>query len=570
MKIEVGTQLGAYEVEALIGEGGMAVVARARGEDGPVALKVLTSAIRAEQPGAIDRLRREADVLQELAAVPGVVGFVEQFRLPDDGPDVLVLEYIDGVSLQSFVGKHLAIRQIVEWMGHACHALYDMHQAGFVHRDLKPDNLMLVDDPERPLRLIDFNSAGAAQAVKGRLTRAQGTFPYTPAFLAPECFDGVPADASADVYALGISFAELLLGHHPLVPSGKQEPTRNRDWQNLHEEVAFPDLTQERDDVPAALAAVFRDATAKDREQRIPDAVVLWERLKSVWSELEAAGAVAAEPVAAERASGATRSASSQGSPASAGWLVPAIGGLGVLLLLGGGGFLAQQWYELSRAQADLEAKEQRIRAEQQAREEEERQRAEKERLAREEEEAARRAEEERLAEQERRQQAERDAEEARQEEAARRAEEARQAELAQKRAEEQRQAAREQARPVPSGPPVLFKGNRYVFVQPLQFYLNKGTLKPESDPILAELARLVNENGHRISIGVHSDSMGNATYNLKLTQQRADEVKRRLAALGVPSGNLAAVGYGAERPIAVNNTAAGRAKNRRVEILIR
>lgn len=390
--IPPGTRYGGYQVDAQIGEGGMAVVAR--GHDvrtgKVVALKVLTPQRRADMPGLRDRLYREADVLSALGHIPYVVGFVETFEAsrPDGSPgaDVLVLEFIDGKSLLTLLGgPPLPVMQVMEWMGHACHALYEMHEAGFVHRDLKPDNLMLVEDAAVPLRLIDFNSAGAARATQGRLTQVQGTFPYTPAYLAPECFDGIPADESADVYALGMTFAELLLGRHPLLDTQEDLQT-NSAWQQAHEDRPFPDLTAERPEIPRALQQILADACAKDRRERIGDAVELWERLKTVWDALQAPQT----PIPAKK----TQSRPVVDPPAPRRSRLPMlVAGVGLLALLGAGAAGGMWWMEQRRLayEAEVErlakeqeerkarlAEEQRQRLEEQRKEQE---RLEKERL---------------------------------------------------------------------------------------------------------------------------------------------------------------------------------------------
>lgn len=303
MNLPSGTRLGRYVVRARIGEGGLADVYRAfdAGSGREVALKVLGFERRAENPGLLDRMLREASILQALSHVPAVVRFVEMFEDPATRSNVLALEFVDGRTLGTLLGDPtLDVRQVIEWMGHACHALNDIHAAGWVHRDIKPENLILVDDPQQPLRLIDFNSSGSTAVASGKLTRAQGVFPHTPAYLAPECFDGVTPDTSADVYALAMTFAELLIGRHPLLPSGTNDLDTTTAWQQAHDDVPFPNLSAIRGDIPPALNRVLTRATAKARKDRIPDAVELWTELKAVWDGLDSGSddSVLPEPTA--------------------------------------------------------------------------------------------------------------------------------------------------------------------------------------------------------------------------------------------------------------------------------
>ena len=247
---------GDYLVNGALGEGGLATVVRATDvRDGTqVALKILSRDRRADVPGLRDRLLREADVLKALSHIRAVVRLIEVFRDAGTDADVLVLEYVRGETLgRRFADRSPGVRTVLEWMGHVCHAMHDIHAAGYVHRDIKPDNLLLTDASSVPLKIIDFNSAGRASGASGNLTRVQGAFPHTPAYLAPECFDGVPPDESADVYALGMTFAELLLGCHPLLPH-EDDATTQSAWQRAHEDVPFPDLPG----VPPALQGVLQ------------------------------------------------------------------------------------------------------------------------------------------------------------------------------------------------------------------------------------------------------------------------------------------------------------------------
>lgn len=285
MALAEGTRLGRYTVRGVLGAGGLADVYDGwdTETDLPVALKVLDPVRRADTPGLLDRLHREAAALEALAHVPSVVRGLGVFHDEGTRCDVLVMERIDGETLAARAARQPpGARDALEWLGHACHALHGIHAAGWVHRDLKPDNLLLVDDPTTPLRVIDFNSAAPA-AGAGQLTRAQGTFPNTPAYLAPECFAGAPPDTSADVYALALTFAEVLLGHHPLLPPGAPEPATVEAWGQVHRIVPFPDLTAVRQDVSPALQAALARASRGAPQNRTRDAIALWTDLKAAW-----------------------------------------------------------------------------------------------------------------------------------------------------------------------------------------------------------------------------------------------------------------------------------------------
>ena len=102
-----------------------------------------------------------------------------------------------------------------------------------------------------------------------------------------------------------------------------------------------------------------------------------------------------------------------------------------------------------------------------------------------------------------------------------------------------------------------------------IKFDVNKATLKPESITILKKLQQFLMDNpGVNFEIGGHTDADGDDAYNMALSQQRADAVRNQLINMGIPAGRLTAKGYGETKPIAPNNSAEGKANNRRVEFV--
>ena len=112
---------------------------------------------------------------------------------------------------------------------------------------------------------------------------------------------------------------------------------------------------------------------------------------------------------------------------------------------------------------------------------------------------------------------------------------------------------------------------SRIVILEKVQFETNKATIKPESFELLDEVADIINRNpgAGRVEVQDHTDDRGSDSYNLELSQRRAESVRRYLADHGVDKDRLIAVGFGETKPIADNGTAAGRAENRRVEFLL-
>jgi eukaryotic-like serine/threonine-protein kinase len=203
MPLSAGDKLGPYEILAPIGEGGMGEVYKARDTrlDRIVAIKVAKDQFT-------DRFEREARLVAALNH-PHIC------QLYDVGTNYVVFEYIDGAPLQGPMPPAEALRialQIVE-------ALEEAHKHGIIHRDLKPGNILLTT---RGVKVLDFGLA--KQSREGQraddethtsdLTRAGGIL-GTPAYMAPEQWQGKPADARSDIYAFGCVLYELLTGERP-------------------------------------------------------------------------------------------------------------------------------------------------------------------------------------------------------------------------------------------------------------------------------------------------------------------------------------------------------------------
>jgi eukaryotic-like serine/threonine-protein kinase len=200
-------QAGRYRVERPLGHGGMATVYLARDEElhRPVAIKLLAENL-AGDAALRQRFLREAKLAARLSH-PNVVNVYDAGET-DAGMPYIVMEYVPGTTLAE-LGR-VAPERAVGLAVQACRGLAHAHAAGLVHRDVKPQNLLLRDDGT--VKVADFGIARAAETTA--LTQV-GTVLGTAAYLSPEQALGEEVTAAADVYSLGAVLYELLTGRPP-------------------------------------------------------------------------------------------------------------------------------------------------------------------------------------------------------------------------------------------------------------------------------------------------------------------------------------------------------------------
>ncbi|MFE1101737.1 Stk1 family PASTA domain-containing Ser/Thr kinase [Nocardiopsis alba] len=201
-----------YFVESRIAGGGMATVYVAHDLrlDRRLALKVMHPSL-AQDPSFVQRFINEAHSVAKLSH-PNVVQVFDQGE--DQGHVFLAMEYVPGRTLRDLLKERgrLAPRQALNFMAPVLAALGAAHQAGMVHRDVKPENVLITEDGR--VKVADFGLARAVEQSNQGLTRT-GTLMGTAAYLAPEQIEKGTADARSDVYAAGIMFYELLTGGQP-------------------------------------------------------------------------------------------------------------------------------------------------------------------------------------------------------------------------------------------------------------------------------------------------------------------------------------------------------------------
>jgi tRNA A-37 threonylcarbamoyl transferase component Bud32 len=256
---------GRYQLEAAIGEGGMATVyaARHRLVDRPCAVKIMNAAL-AKNEVIRERFRREAKAAQKLAH-PNIIEIFDQGEL-EDGSLFLVMELLDGETLADvlFRGK-LPVERALPIAIQIARALARAHDLEVIHRDLKPENVFLAefDDGSDFVKLLDFGIARSMQDV--RLTGAGEVF-GTPQYMAPERITSIDAGPSADLYALGVMLFEMLAGQLPFdAPDIAQ-------FFIKHLKEPPPSLKSREPAVPFELDRLVTDLMAKEPKDRPVDA----------------------------------------------------------------------------------------------------------------------------------------------------------------------------------------------------------------------------------------------------------------------------------------------------------
>ncbi len=257
----ISTTLGNYEIVSRIGKGGMATVYRARqvNMQRDVAIKII-SADLAEDPQFMARFEREAQVIANLQhpRILPVHDFGHEGEIA-----YLVMRLIEGESLYTRLRRgSLPLRQASKYVDQVSEALDYAHSQGVIHRDLKPNNV-LIDEWDN-LYLMDFGLAKIVAASQS-LTQT-GAVLGTPAYMAPEQWRGEPVDARTDVYALGVILYEMVVGHTPF------ESDTPFTLMYKHCNDAPPSPRDTSPELPEAVEGVILKALAKQPEQRFQSA----------------------------------------------------------------------------------------------------------------------------------------------------------------------------------------------------------------------------------------------------------------------------------------------------------
>ena len=247
--LQQGTRIGAYKVLRQLGAGGMGVVYMAVRADGVfqriAALKIIRAGYNSEQ--MIARFRRERQILAGLDH-PNIARILDGGTTPDGLP-YFVMDYVDGVPLNTFCSDHRAgLNQRLNLFRQACRAVQYLHTNRIVHRDLKPANILVTS--AGAVKLLDF---GIARLLDDNSDTRPKTIPLlTPEYASPEQVSGKPTTAATDIYSLGAILYELLTGSRPHETGGR----------SISE--AIEAVTREEVRRPSQRVAAAKDLQAKE------------------------------------------------------------------------------------------------------------------------------------------------------------------------------------------------------------------------------------------------------------------------------------------------------------------
>ena len=272
----IGIAVGRYQIDSVIGEGGMGRVYLAiQPEIGSrVAIKVLAD----QRPDLVERFFAEARAVN-LIRHENIVSVIDLAQL-DDGRAYIVMELVDGQTLGAATrGGTAPIGGVITALGEVLSALEAAHALGIVHRDIKPDNVLVTR--EGHAKVLDFGIAKLA-AVHGTPRTQTGALLGTPAYMAPEQISGAEkVDARTDLYAVGVVLFECLTGRVPF-----EAPTLF-DLMKAHVEAPVPPIG--RADVPPSLEAIVQRAMAKDPAARFQSAAEMRRALIAASRDLPSA-----------------------------------------------------------------------------------------------------------------------------------------------------------------------------------------------------------------------------------------------------------------------------------------
>jgi Serine/threonine protein kinase len=291
-ELSPGTTLSRYRIINKIGAGGMGEVYRAQDTElgRSVALKFLSGEVASHQ-NRLNRFIQEAKAASALNH-PNIITVYEIGRTEDS--TFIATEFIEGVTLRHRMRQRLKLTEVLDIATQIASALVAAHAAGIVHRDIKPDNIMVRTDGI--VKVLDFglaklterqDSSAEAEATTIALVNTEpGSVLGTVAYMSPEQAAGREVDARADVWSLGVVLYEMIAARAPFEGASKS-----------HIIVAITDseplpITHFVSEVPEALEWIIAEALTKDREERCQTAKEMLGKLKRLKQRIESGASI--------------------------------------------------------------------------------------------------------------------------------------------------------------------------------------------------------------------------------------------------------------------------------------
>ncbi|MCU0691298.1 MAG: serine/threonine protein kinase, partial [Polyangiaceae bacterium] len=291
-----------FRVVRLLGEGGMGRVYEGEQQMGNITRKVAIKTLHphlSQDPQIVARFNRECGTVAELEH-PNTIQFFDFGQTPD-GTLFVAMEFLDGESVCALIERDgpMSPKRVENIMRQVCGSLCEAHKKGVVHRDLKPDNVVLTTRAGEAdfVKVLDFGIAArteAADAKKEQKLTQQGMVLGTPPYMSPEQFTGKELDGRSDIYSLGVMAYEMLTGKLPFDAETPWEwATKHLTGRPYPFELTAPRATMS----PAGMKAAIMRALSKTPQDRQPNVTAFFEDLTTVDAPVAlAATALAAAP----------------------------------------------------------------------------------------------------------------------------------------------------------------------------------------------------------------------------------------------------------------------------------
>jgi serine/threonine protein kinase len=270
MAIQIGDIVGDYRVTGILGRGGMGKVFRVRSlvTEREEAMKIVLSDLE-ENPALVDRFLREIKVHASLQH-PNIAALHTALRI--EGRLVMLLELVEGVSLEQSLGNGpIDVPTALVYITQVLGALAFAHQCGVIHRDIKPANILIAAGGV--VKLTDF---GIARSTGGARLTGTGLAVGTLAYMSPEQIRAGPVDARSDLYSLGLTFYEMLVGHRA-IQADTEHALMNAQLTSTPPAPAVVNPL-----VPQAVSAAIMRSLAKEPDRRFQTALEFETELRQL------------------------------------------------------------------------------------------------------------------------------------------------------------------------------------------------------------------------------------------------------------------------------------------------